>query len=51
MTAVAAALRWAHLLFAFLLVGSFGLTLLAGRATHLVLAPIAGRTPTCLTCS
>ena len=34
MTAVAAALRWAHLLFAFLLVGIFGLTLLAGRATH-----------------
>jgi putative copper export protein/mono/diheme cytochrome c family protein len=33
-TAVAAALRWAHLLFAFLLVGIFGLTLLAGRATH-----------------
>jgi len=33
-TAVAAALRWAHLLFTFLLVGIFGLTLLAGRATH-----------------
>ncbi len=34
MTAVAAALRWAHLLSAFLLVGIFGLTLLAGRAAH-----------------
>ena len=34
MTAVGAALRWAHLLFTFLLVGIFGLTLLAGRAAH-----------------
>jgi putative copper resistance protein D len=34
-TAVAAALRWAHLLSTFLLVGIFGLTLLAGRAAHL----------------
>lgn len=34
MTAVAAALRWAHFLFTFLLVGIFGLTLLAGRAAH-----------------
>jgi len=33
-TAVGAALRWAHLLFTFLLVGIFGLTLLAGRAAH-----------------
>jgi putative copper export protein len=33
-TAVAAAVRWAHLLSAFLLVGIFGLTLLAGRSAH-----------------
>jgi putative copper export protein/mono/diheme cytochrome c family protein len=33
-TAAAAAVRWAHLLSTFLLVGIFGLTLLAGRATH-----------------
>ena len=34
MTAVAAAVRWSHLLSAFLLVGIFGLTLLAGRSAH-----------------